>query len=97
MRSIHRRAALSSLLGGVALAALAGLSVRAQSNEAAALLGREWRLHDAAPRPLRGRGGRDAVQELNLPHTLKLSRATAGVCAHHTEAEPAFPRGELAM
>ena len=42
MQSIHRRAALSSLLGGVALAALSGRPVWAQSNEAAAPLGREW-------------------------------------------------------
>ena len=42
MPSVHRRAALSSLLGGVALAALPGRSVLAQTNEQAAPLGREW-------------------------------------------------------
>lgn len=42
MPSIHRRAALTSLLGGVALAALPVRSVLAQTNEQAAPLGREW-------------------------------------------------------
>ncbi|PZO07192.1 MAG: xylan 1,4-beta-xylosidase [Alphaproteobacteria bacterium] len=42
MPSLHRRAALSNLLGGVALAALPVGSLKAQSIQEAAPLGREW-------------------------------------------------------
>jgi xylan 1,4-beta-xylosidase len=42
MRFIDRRAALAGLLGGVAAAALPVRAAFAQTNEAAAPLGREW-------------------------------------------------------